>query len=456
MDLRNEVSNFMERNGIDLKNQTIVIGVSCGVDSMCLLHILEENKEKYGYNIVIAHVNHKKRNQSEEEEEFIKSYCTAHKLPIYVLHFEKEDLKKASFQENARNKRLDFFNSVCKEVKARYLALAHHLNDDIETMIFHLLRQSSLSGLGGINEVGRYKDMIIIRPFLRVLKDELYQYASNNEIKYYTDKTNSEDDYSRNRIRHYIVSQFFKENPSFDVSYLSFKEKILYASKLMDKKRDEIIKKLFIISDSDASFKISDFLNLDLVMQKEVLFEVLKKYQLSSNNINEIIKYISSSKPSLIINYCNLCFIKEYDKMTIAYQEYKHESILIKIDSIGRYYLNDEYDLEISELSKDDKKSQNTISNINLIWYNSNKFPFIIRNRIDGDKLLLPSGTKKIKDLLIDEHISLKKRDNVLLLIDKDNNIISVLGLKKSQILTNSKENDLKIELITKRGEEND
>ena len=120
----------------------------------------------------------------------------------------------------------------------------------------------------------------------------------------------------------------------------------------------------------------------------------------------------------------------------------------IKIEKIGRYQLNDSYDLELSLLNDEDKKSENYIGNINLIWYNIDKLPFFVRNRQDGDKIKLHSGTKKIKDLLIDNHVSLKDRDNALILLNKNDEVISVLGIKKSAILKDRENNNLKIELI--------
>lgn len=446
MSLNENFLGFISRNELDLRNQTIVVGVSCGVDSLCLLNILEKYEKEMGFKIVVCHVNHKRREQSDIEEDYITAYCMK-KHPLYVLHFEKSDEHIASFQEMARNKRLDFFKDTLKKVNGKYLFLAHHLNDDMETTFMHLLRGSSLESIAGIKEITNTKDMIIARPFLKILKKEIYEYAVDNSILFFEDCTNSTDDYTRNRVRHNLIPVLFEENPSFNENYLSFKEKMIYSSNLMKEKRDSIINEIFSFENDKVSFELDKYLLIDEVMKKEVLFEVLKKYSFSNSNINEINKIINTEKPQLIVNYKQICIIKEYNKIIILNELYEKKNLEIVINDIGIYHINDKYDLEIDYLD-DEKKSKNTISNIDIIWYNSNKFPFSVRNRKDGDKILLSTGHKKVKDLLIDEHVSLVDRDETFLLLDKDNNIISVLGIKKSSILTKELENDLQIKLI--------
>lgn len=443
-----EFYNFLERNNIDLSNQTVVCGVSCGVDSMALLDVLEQMSKEMNFRIVVGHVNHKKREQSEIEEAFIRAYCKdLHEIEVLSL-LDENEISGSNFQKKARDKRLEFFSEIVNKYNANYLFLAHHLNDDMETSFIRLSRKASLKSISGIKEVSLYKEMTILRPFMRVLKEDIYEYSRLRSLKYFEDSSNTEDDYERNRYRHYVIPAFFKENENFDEAYLLFKERLAYASSLVEEKRDEFINKYVKINDDQCEFLVDYFEKLDSFMQKEVLFELLKDHQFGYNNIDEIIKLIYSKKANLIVNYKNVCIIKEYNKIIISNDLYSKSEVNIKIEKIGRYQLNELYDLDVSLLSEEDKKSENYIGNINLIWYNIDMLPFVVRNRQDGDKIKLHSGSKKVKDLLIDNHVSLKDRDNALILLDKNDDIISVLGIKKSAILKDNCNNTIKIELI--------
>lgn len=443
-----EFYNFLERNNIDLYQETVVCGVSCGVDSIVLLDVLESASEKIGFKIVVGHVNHKKRAQSEIEEEFIRAYCKGkHDIEVLALVDENE-VGEANFQKKARDKRLDFFKDVVNKYNGKYLFLAHHLNDDMETTFLRISRKASLKSISGIKELNIFDSMTILRPFMRLLKDEIYEYAREHSLKYFEDSSNSEDDYARNRYRHHVIPEFFRENENFGDAYLMFKERLQYASDLVDQKRDEFISKYISFKNNSFEFLVDYFDKIDMFMRKEVLFELLKNHQLGYTNIDEIIKLIYSKKANLIVNYKNICIIKEYNKIIISNDLYNKCEVDIRIDKLGRYKLNDIYDLEISLLDEEDKKTKNIVGNIDLIWYNIDKLPFFVRNRRDGDKIKLSSGSKKVKDLLIDNRVSLKDRDNALILLDKDEEIISVLGIKKSFVLKDCGDNNIKIKLI--------
>ena len=182
-------------------------------------------------------------------------------------------------------------------------------------------------------------------------------------------------------------------------------------------------------------------------MQDEILFEVLKKYKLSKANIKEIKKIIFSNKKNLIINYKDLSIIKEDNKITIKNDLYQKEEYEVLIDSLGTYKINDEVELSFENLDNISRNKDLCISNVDIIWYNTSMFPFKVRTRKQGDKMLLSSGHKKVKDLLIDEHLNMIDKDKTLLLLDKDDNILCVIGVKKSQILSKSTDNNLLIKI---------
>lgn len=446
MDLIKELNADILKYKDKLYEKNVVIGVSCGVDSMVLLNLLEKVSENYKFNIVVAHVNHKRRAESEEEEAYIRTFCDG-KYKLYVKEMTYDTDYDTSFQDYARKERLKFFFDVMDKENASILFLAHHLNDDIETSIMHFIRGGSLNSISGLKMETRIKDKIILRPLINVLKDDLYKYAYDNNIKFFEDKTNFEDDYTRNRIRHKIVAELFRENPSFKDNFLSYKEKLSYASSLINDIRDKYIKEYIKKEDNLISFNIDNFNKLDSIIQDEVLFEILKKYNFSKANINELKKLINSNKKNLVTNYKDICLLKEDNEIKISNALYKKEEFFLKIDKIGKYKISDDLEIDFEKVDNISTYYDFCISNVDIIWYNTNMFPFVLRTRKDGDSILLSKGHKKIKDLLIDEHIKPLDKDKTLLLLDKDNNIIFVLGIKKSHILTQSKDNNLLIKI---------
>lgn len=453
IDMKNVVKAFLERNSIKINNESICIAVSTGVDSMALLYSLIELKEDFNFNIVICHVNHKKRKQSEEEEQFITTFSKENNLKIEIHHLDLAQIEDDNFQSAARIKRLEFFNEVMNKYNCKYLFLGHHLNDDIETSIMHIIRGSNLKGYSGIDEVVYNNDnKIILRPFLRTLKQDLIEYCHNNNIKYYEDESNSTDLYTRNRVRHNITNELFNENSGFEKQFLEFKETIINSYYIVCEKRDEFIKNNCIINNDNIEINIIEFNKLNKFLKTECLFYLLKEYQLSKKNINEIIKLMNTNKANLIIDYKNITFCKQYDRVIIKNKnEKKNKNINILIEKVGVYDIDEKYQLKVEKYTEEDyKKNKINLTNLYTIWYNSSMFPFVLRNRQNGDIMKLSVGTKKVKDILIDEKIPIDKR-NELLLIEKDEEILNIFGVKKSSTILNSKQNNILITLREKQ-----
>lgn len=435
--LKTIIDEFKAYN-LDLNNQKVVIGVSTGVDSMTLLHLLEQ--AQLGCEIIVCHVNHGKREQSQFEEAYIRQYCDEHHLQLYVLALSKDDFSQANFQEEARKLRYEFFYRVMDEVGSKILLLAHHLNDDMETMLMRLIRGSNLKGYAGIEQYQVVNNKIIFRPLLHQLKVDIIKFAQENNIKYFDDYTNFTDLYTRNRIRQHIIPALFSENELVHLKFIEYKNTLSQASKIINSIRDEAIEKMIKPIDKGVTFKKDEFLTINQYMQIEILFEVLKSYALSKKNIEEIIKYINSEKPNLNIHYKNITFVKEYNDIFLYFYERLTNDVYLEINALGKYPINENYYLEVS------KNLNKCLPNLNIVWYNSNKFPFIIRTRRDGDKMNFRYGTKKVKKILIDNKVGILKRDQVLVL-EKDKNILAVFGYAKSDHLPKLDECDIVIEL---------
>lgn len=209
----NKVKSAVEKYDMLSEGATVVCAVSGGSDSMALLNILNALKSEYGIKLLAAHVNHGLRGETaDRDERFVRAKCSEMDVELHVL---KADVAKKAkengmgIEECGRQVRYEFFNSLGDDV---IIATAHNLSDRTETFLFNFTRGSSLRGLCSIPAV---RDNII-RPLIDCTKDEINSFCRDNSIEYVTDETNSDVIYSRNRIRHNVVSQLREINPSFE------------------------------------------------------------------------------------------------------------------------------------------------------------------------------------------------------------------------------------------------
>lgn len=410
---------ILEQMNVQLNNETVVLAVSTGVDSMVLFHLLHNLKN---INLVVAHVNHHQRIESDEEQIFIKEHCKKLNIKCYIkeLYFENHQ----NFQSNARLERYKFFKEVMEEEKAKYLITAHHANDDLETILMRLIKSTSLKGYAGIEQISKFENGYIYRPLLSISKKDIYEYALMNNINYYEDSSNKENDYLRNRIRHQIIPEMEKENPSLFKEIHIFKEHILEANKELFKKINMFIKNHVITHNKVISIKISDFISESYYFQEQLLFELLKEYNLSKALIEELIRQINNDK-QLIVNEVSekLTFIKEYGFIRFGAVE-KNNDVYIKVDGDGEYFINKKKKITV------DKNICYFETENSKLWYNIYEYPVVIRNRMPKDKILIKGKLRNLSDYLTNKKVSHLYRDNLLVIVNKENQVLFVLGMK--------------------------
>jgi len=435
----NTVLEFLKKNQITLLNKKIVAAISTGVDSMVLLDMLINLKKEYNLLIYVAHVNHHQREQSDLEEVYIKSFCKQHNIECFVHHLNK--VNDDNFQDFAHRERLLFFKKSIHKVQADYLFLGHHANDNIETVLMRIMRGSNLKGYAGINPIIKTKEYIIVRPFAEILKDDIIAYAHKRAIKYFQDETNIQDKYTRNRIRKNIIPLLFEEDENVHQKFLEFSKTVNGAWDVVTSFVLDFIKNNVIITKQKITFTIDAFNELSKFLQNEVLFYLLKEYQFGKSNIDEIIKLITSSKKNHKLYYKNLfTFVKEYNVISILKYKLNKLKCDFEVNEIGQYYVNDSMTINVI------KSSDFNILKQDELWYNSAMLPIRIRTRKPGDRILLSAGYKKVKDILIDKKIGIIKRDD-LLIVEKDEEILAVLGVVKSKYLQVIKEKDILIKV---------
>jgi len=414
------------------ENDYLIVGVSGGPDSMALLHLLIKLREKININIVCAHVNHGIRKESAKEKIFVEKYCKSNNVIFEYMKIKKYG--DDNFHNEARSIRYKFFEEIIKKYNSKVLLTAHHGDDLIETILMRIVRGSTIRGYAGFSKETMINGYRIIRPLVFCTKSDIEEYNKENKIKFVTDLSNEKDKYTRNRYRHNILPFLKKEDKNANKKFLKYSETLLEYSNYIDK---------IMLSDFDKIYS-NNKLNIDLYLKKEnviqkrivnYIFELL--YADDLNLINDshfelINKIIYSKKPNSIIELPNnIIARREYDVIVFAN---------VSSDNVSPNDLNSKIPLENNTEFNNFKfvYTDNEKNNSNYICRLNSKeisLPLYIINKKDGDIMYVKGmlGKKKLKDIFINEKISMPDRVKWPVVVDSNDNIVWLPGLKKSK-----------------------
>ena len=372
----------------------VVVGVSGGADSVALAHILI----KLGYNVTIAHLNHGLRGKdSDKDADFVKTLAQKWKVPFVT--FKVTIPKKGNLEEQARNIRYEFLEKIRKSQNAKFVAVAHHRDDQIETILLHIQRGAGLRGLCGMSLVNG----TIIRPFLNISKKDILSYLKKENLSYRTDESNFNLNFSRNYFRHVVITKLKRKHKNFESN-------LLHLSEIACKKIEKIEKqaKHWIESHvTNNEFKRTLFLTLTDDTQSEVIFMLTGYNDIYRQSVNELKGFIKNGATGKQKKICNKIFHICYDKVLIT-------------DSAKPV------DLPKIKLGKKEIRWGNW-----LLKYNGRDVLYV-RQWKSGDKFEPSgmSGNKKLQDFFVDRKIPKTDRHYIPIIVDKDDNILSVSNFR--------------------------
>lgn len=312
----------------EIKNNTVIVGVSGGIDSMCLLLTLNEWSKKNNTKVIAITVDHKLRLTSTEEANYVSQICHEFDIEHHILTWDAEKSFK-NLEAKARDKRYELISKFCKENSVKYLITAHHMSDQAETFFIRLFRGSGIEGLSSMQEITNIFDITIIRPFLTLHKSFLKKFLIDNSIKWIEDESNQDEKFLRNKIRNFIDSFEDKE---------TITERINFAINEINKCKENFLK---IVNEAEKDILKFEFdrciLFIDNIFKYDsnVILRLLAKALMNeSGNIykprleklkklfDEIVKFYFDRTLNLKYTFYGCVIEKVDDKMVVVYREY--------------------------------------------------------------------------------------------------------------------------------------
>lgn len=272
----------------------IILGVSGGPDSISMLNILNnirnDKKLQLKFDIIVAHVNHNIRKEAIDDQKFVENFCKKINIPFYVKSIDIPQIsknQKIGEEEAGRNARYQFFDEILEKEHANKIAIAHNKNDKIETIIMNIFRGSGIAGLRGIEPIKNNK---YIRPLIECERKEIEQYCKEQGIEPRIDKTNFENEYTRNKIRNIIIPYIKKEfNPNIieTMDRLSnlVKEEDEYLEKMVETKYKQFIKEE---SSKQITLDLKKFNNEEKVIKSRLLLYTISRLLGSTKGIEKV------------------------------------------------------------------------------------------------------------------------------------------------------------------------
>ena len=296
--LENKILETIKKYNLITSGDTILVAVSGGPDSMCLLDNLLKLKDVLEVKeIVVAHLNHMIRQEAKEETEYVEEFCNKNNIRCFVKY---EDIikeakeQKIGTEEAGRKARYDFFEQIASKTNANKIAIAHNKNDNVETVFMHMLRGSGISGLTGIKP---YREGKYIRPLIKCSRDEIEEYCTKEKLNPKYDKTNNDNTYTRNRIRNELIPYIKKEfNPNIIETIDRLSELILDEENYMQEITVENYNLILENENKDEIvFNLKKFnLLKDIIKSRIILYTVKRLFGTSKGiekiHIDDIIK----------------------------------------------------------------------------------------------------------------------------------------------------------------------
>lgn len=461
--MKTEVFEYIKKHEMLRQGDRVIIGVSGGPDSVCLLFLLHEIALGSKLELEVVHVNHMLRQEADEEEEFVRALCE--NLGI-KFHCAKADVKKyaeetgLSTEEAGRIIRYDAFNKILGD-KGGKIAVAHNMNDLAETVLFNLFRGAGLRGLGGIEPVKGN----VIRPLLCAKRSDIIDYLTKNHIRYVTDQSNLGDDYTRNRIRHHILEYAEENIVNGSVANIAgAAERISEAEVYIRSQTVKTAAQCAVEEGDDILIDCERLIKEDPFIAKCVIYEMIgmhagSKKDITSGHVNNVYELLFKEGSKETDLPYGIKAKKVYNRLFFESTGIqKEDETDIGNGDAGSKEGEDRLKLsgykEVARRILDEFDAENIPRNNYTKWFDYDKITnaCVWRCRREGDYLTVNSdmGRKSLQDYMVNEKVPKYERDNIPVLAD-GSHIMWVLGHRISEYYKVTKDTKRVLEIKVKK-----
>ena len=404
---------YVSRNELFTKQDKILLTVSGGVDSMVLMSLCVN----CGYNVGVAHCNFQLRGtESDEDEILVQERARKYGIECYNRRFDttaEMELTGESMEMAARRLRYTWFQELCNKYGYTVIAVAHHIDDSIETFFINLLRGTGLRGLTGIhNQVGR-----VVRPMMFATRKEIMDYALHKHIPYREDSSNKSTKYLRNKIRLGLTPRIREINPRFPFIMYRNIERLMAAQQFIDCAIDNIYEQVTSCQGGIFTINVEKILNFE--SREFVIYEILNsRFGFKGDTVDSLCRALSQDNSGK--RFYSRTHVAYVDRGNIVIEPIEDEDCCEVVVCEGQqraYCGNSALYFEICDV--DSLTTYNVADNVALLDADKIKYPLVLRRWTEGDSFTPfgMNGRKKISDYLIDHKVSMpeKKRQFVML-----------------------------------------
>jgi tRNA(Ile)-lysidine synthase len=437
------VHSFIKRHQLIHPHQTILVAVSGGPDSMGLLHFLSSLKESMDLRIVAVSVDHGLRGKdSADDLSYVEQMCKEWQVKFVGTSVDVHAYKKRTglgTQEAARHLRYRFFKKIMDQEEADALATGHHGDDQAETMLMQLTRGARPEALQGIPVQRPFGKGKIIRPFLCLSKEQIGQYISKHHIEPRIDASNEDTDYTRNAFRKHVLPYLKEQNPKLHNHMQAMSERMREDHSYIKDEAEAVLKTVRFSSNVDkfVQFSIKDFKTFPLALQRTA-FHLILNYlyvdetaDISYLHEEMFINLLYEKKPNAEIDLPRgLKAVRAYDEITLSFKDRDEKEAFHQLLPIG-----ETVELPDGSCLTAEWVHECISEGVHVFVCDSHHVtaPLVVRSRRNGDRMRLRgmNGSKKVKDIFIDQKIPAQLRDTWPLVTDRTGEILWLVGLKK-------------------------
>ena len=421
-----KLSNHINKNLPFLKDKKLLIAISGGIDSVVLTHLLSALK----FNISLAHCNFNLRGiESDKDEDFIISLGEKLNVKTFTTHFKTEEFAKKNKQSTqiaARNLRYNWFNELIHKYEFDFVLTAHHADDNLETFLINLTRGTGLEGLTGIPEINGN----IVRPLLKFSRQEIIDFAKENNIDWREDKSNAFTKYTRNKIRHQVVPILKEINPSLLDTFANTTEHLQENQQIIEDRINEVslkvLQKNFKTEKEIIKIEIKKIKSLS--NSKAYLYQLLKDYNFTE--WNDVYNLLSAQSGKQIFSKTHI-LLKDRDFLILTKIDFSTALETIFQIEENTSEIKQPIHLNIENVIEKSTENKQTI----FVDKEELVFPLKLRKWQNGD-FFYPkgmNGKKKLSKYFKDEKLSLIEKQNTWLLCNNNNSIIWVIGYRQDK-----------------------